>query len=79
VSPRVTIESGASFRGQIDMQSESVKKAFARWEAGPSETQRSAEGSRGSSVSATPPPRPRSAAKSSPPGSATPKAATADG
>ena len=91
VSPRVTIESGANFRGQIDMQSESVKKAFARWEAGPSEKQRRSEGGRGSSVSATPPRPPSSPAKSaagsvkpksparSSSATAPPKAAAADG
>jgi cytoskeletal protein CcmA (bactofilin family) len=77
VSPRVTIESGASFRGQIDMQSESVKKAFARWEAGPSNEQRRPEGGRGSSVSAKPPPPSTPPAKPSP--SPTSKAATAEG
>jgi len=73
VSPRVTIESGASFRGQIDMQPESVKQAFARWEAGPSKDPRRPEGDRGSSVPAKPP------LPSTPPAtpSPTPKAATA--
>jgi len=88
VSPRVTIESGANFRGQIDMQTESVQQAFARWEAGPSEKQRRPEGQRGSSVSAKPPQPSTSSAKSSPakpspakssPGSPPPKAATAEG
>ena len=78
VSPRVTIESGASFRGQIDMQSESVKKAFAHWEAGPSESPRRPEGRRGSPVTATRQPPPSSPAKPSP-GSPPPKAAAADG
>ena len=77
VSPRVTIESGANFRGQIDMQSDSVKQAFARWEAGPSETPRRPEGGRGSSVTAKPPPPSTPSAKKSP--SPTPKAATAEG
>ncbi len=78
VSPRVTIESGASFRGQIDMQSVSVKKAFARWEAGPSEKERQSEGRPGASVSATPPLPPASPAKSSP-STPPPKAAAAKG
>jgi len=66
VSPRVTIESGATFRGQIDMQSQSVEQAFARWEAGPSEEPRRTEGGRGSSVAAKPPSPSTSAAKPSP-------------
>ncbi len=78
VSPRVTIESGASFRGQIDMQPESVKKSFAHWEAGPSEKPKQPEGRRGAADAATPSRPPSSPAKSSS-GSATPKAATADG
>ena len=78
VSPRVTIESGATFRGQIDMQSASVEKAFARWEAGPSESTRHSEGGRGSSVTAKPPPRPNPPA-ARPPGSPKPKAASAKG
>lgn len=65
VSPRVTIESGANFRGQIDMQSESVKKAFARWEAGSSQKQRRPEGSAAASEAAKPSPPPSSPAKSS--------------
>ena len=79
VSPRVTIESGAVFRGQIDMQSQSVEKAFARWETGTSEKQRRPEGDRGSSVAAASPPPPSSAAKPSPGSSAPPKAAAAEG
>ena len=78
VSPRVTIESGANFRGQIDMQSDSVKQAFTRWEAGPSEKQRRQEGRRGSSVSATPPP-PSSPPAKTPPESPTPEAVAAKG
>ena len=86
VSPRVTIESGATFRGQIDMQSQSVEQAFARWETGPSEKSRRPEGGRGSSAAATPPPAPTSPAKPSPgaspgpsPGTTPPKAAAAEG
>ncbi len=83
VSPRVTIESGANFRGQIDMQLESVKKAFARWEAGPSESPRRPEERQASSVTKKPTPAPSSPAKPSPakPSSAAPppKAAAADG
>lgn len=78
VSPRVTIESGANFRGQIDMQSESVKQAFARWEAGPSKEQRRPGETSGSSVSAGSPPPPSPPPKR-PPGSAQPEAAAADG
>ncbi len=78
VSPRVTIESGASFHGQIDMQSKSVKKAFARWEVGPSEPQRRPDGRRGSSVAPTPAPPPSSPAKPSP-GAPPTKAAAAKG
>lgn len=77
VSPRVTIESGATFRGQIDMQSESVKQAFARWGSGPSpEKSRRPEGQSGSSVSAKSPPPSASAAKSS--ASPAPRAAAAE-
>lgn len=65
VSPRVTIESGANFRGQIDMQSESVKQAFARWEAGPSKNERRSEGRRGSPAKASTPPPPVPPAKGS--------------
>ena len=78
VSPRVTIESGANFRGQIDMQSDSVKQAFARWEAGPSEDKRRPEGRRGSSTTAAAPPPPRSPAKGSP-ASPPPEAVVAEG
>lgn len=85
VSPRVTIESGANFRGQIDMQPESVKQAFARWEAGPSKTERRPETGHGSSVTAKrPSPPPSPPAKSEKPtkdssGSPPPKAAAAEG
>ena len=78
VSPRVTIESGASFRGQIDMQSDSVKKAFARWEAGPPKTQRPLEGRRGSSVPASSPPSPNPPASKSP-ATPPPEAVAAEG
>lgn len=70
VSPRVTIESGATFRGQIDMQSKSVEQAFARWEAGPSEQPRRQEGGRGSSLPAKSPPPPSTPATKRPPASA---------
>ena len=82
VSPRVTIESGATFRGQIDMQSESVEKAFARWEAGPSEKPRRPEGRRGSSVpaKASPPSSPPAKPPAeSPPVPPKPEAAAAKG
>jgi cytoskeletal protein CcmA (bactofilin family) len=78
VSPRVTIESGASFRGQIDMQSESVKQAFSRWEAGPPEPQRRAEGQPGSSAAAVSPSPADSQAKPTPKAPSR-KAAGADG
>ena len=78
VSPRVTIESGANFRGQIDMQSESVKQAFARWEAGPSKQPKRPEGPRGSSAAAKSP-RPSSSPAKSPPASPPPEAAAAKG
>jgi cytoskeletal protein CcmA (bactofilin family) len=60
VSPRVTLESGANFRGQIDMNSDSVAKAFSRWEAGHPDPRRRPErrGGTPSPTASAPPPEP---------------------